>query len=193
MTQNTVFELDLDDVERGSADSLTQRLLSVWKASQGHLTDELVSVSPSLLMFDGQPTGNSAPNMLIAGENSLASRILGADWADRPKKAVSSLDDEYVELIGRGYKKAIFEKKPIFEYVATSLTYGFEPTVELKYQRLILPFQTIYGCSFLFCYSHDVGTNRPLRHLLPGDKSLQMQDPQSMGHAKPSSSVFSSK
>ncbi len=193
MTENRVFELDANDIERGAADPLTQRLLSIWKQSEGYLASELVDLSPSLLLFDGQPTGKLAPDMLIVGENALATRILGADWADQPKSAVTVLDDGYIDLIGRGYKKSIYTKKPVFEYVATRLNYGDGPPVELKYQRLIVPFQTIYGCSFLFCYSHDVGTNRPLRGLLPDDKSLQMQDPQSMGHARPESRVFSSK
>lgn len=191
--ENKVLELDAADIERGGADPFTQRLFSVWRQSQGYLASELVDLSPYLLMFDGQQTGKPAPDMLIVGENALATRILGADWSDRPRNAVSDLDDGYIELIGRGYKKAIYTKKPVFEYVATSLKYGDGPAVELKYQRLIVPFQTIYGCSFLFCYSHDVGTNRPLRDLLPDDKPLQMQDPQNMGHAIPILPASSSK
>lgn len=185
MKTGAVYELDERTIPKGGADETAQKLLEAWVTNGGFLHDDLVGLSSLLLLFDGIQEDGSPPQMLLCGENALAKRLLGDEWAEAPKTAVSALEQEYIALIARGYKRAAVERRPVFEYVTTNLQYGDDPLLQLRYQRLILPFQTLQGATFLFGYSHDVGTRGPLRGYLPSDKCLHWPELQNAGHASP--------
>lgn len=187
MNSGSVFELDLIGITTGGADDQARRLLEVWNNNGGFLTGEIASFTSQLLLFDGTFINSDGPRMLWVGENSLAARILGSEWAGKPNHAVKNLDDEYVDLISKGYKDAIAEHRPVFQYVSTELERAGEKITNVRYQRLVLPFRNLNGQHYLFCYSHDAGTSRPLRDPRPDEKHLLLTDPQNMGHAKPGS------
>ena len=180
MTANFIHEFDISNIREGGADDEAKRLLKIWEDNGGYLHDDIVPLSPLLLLYDCQRSDQNSPEMLMVGTNALAGRILGSDWADTPKSAVKSLNADYIDLIAQNYRRAISEQRPVFDYVATDLQHKDGPPVKLRYQRLILPFQTIYGYQFLFCYSQNAGTSHQVRDLLRGGKDLLMKAPQDM-------------
>ncbi|WP_139052052.1 hypothetical protein [Roseibium sp. TrichSKD4] len=186
MTKNFVQELNITDVLSGGADEEARRLLEVWYANNGILCDELISLAPLLLIFDGSMTTASKPEMLLCGEQSLAAQLLGNEWAEQPESAVSTLNKQYINLIEQGYKRTLQTNRPTFELVSTSLQHSQTTDLKLRYQRLILPFQTSLGAPFLLSYSHDVGTHPRLTDPKPNGKSPQSLPRRNMGQTSPS-------
>lgn len=178
-----VFTLDVAAIENGFADDCARKLLEEWRLSGGFLNDGLLPLSPSLVIMNGRQAPQEAPEILLAGNDALASKILGKGWARRPAR--ETMDEKYRCLIGEAYQRATLNRQPVFDLVSTTL-HAYGQSTHLRYHRVIVPLETMYGAPFLACYSFAAGPDLPEAPVKPGDEFPLRQETQTPGHAGPS-------
>lgn len=160
MKKNFIHRMSVSDILSGGADDIARKALEIWNSSNGILNEDLYPLHKKFVHFSANDSAPENPSLILSGKEALATMLLGDDWADRPTRALGALDDEYRDLVGLGYRLASLEHKPVFDYVSTALHCEGVGDVQLRYQRLILPFQTLHGATFLFCYSQDAGSSQ---------------------------------
>lgn len=183
MKKNFIRPLDYRDVLSGGSDDNARLILNIWERSGGVLTDDLLRISSTFVTFCANQSAPDTPNLMHCGKNALAARLLGDDWACMPKRAIGALDDNYLELVSRGYRVASIDHKPTFDFISTNLHCEDVGAVQLRYQRLIVPFHSLHGVTFLFCYSQDAGSSRLATGLDTNAEPLQFQVQRNIGHA----------
>lgn len=177
-----VFTLDVSAIDSGFADDRARQLLDCWRASQGFLSDSLVPLSTGLVIFNGRFAARDAPEILFAGTDALASRILGGGWASHPAR--DTMDPDYRCLISQAYRHALERREPVFDLVSTTL-HANGRVIPLRYHRLIAPIETLQGAPFLACYSFPAGTDLPEAPGKPGGEYPLHPEPRTRGHASP--------
>lgn len=183
MTKQFVYSLDVEDIEKGFSDDTARRMLEIWKASNGAVTDEFVSLSPHTVLFKGNAKAGDVPDLLLTGNDALANTLLQDGWADSAQNARQTFDDDYREMVGRGYEVATRCFAPVFDLVSSRIRHWSGELVDLKYQRLIVPLMTGQGAVFLACYSRKVGSIQPAVDPQRGEQSPQDRQQQSRDYA----------
>lgn len=162
---NFVFKLDINDIGSGAADHTAGFMFDLWKDTNGFLDDRLLHAASHYGIFIVTPDNPLQPEIHYLGDDALAVRLLGTSWSSAPKQTFNAMSDEYRELVGAAYRSAALHCKPSFDLVSSEVGATSETRALLRYQRLILPFNTIYGATFLFIYSQDAGSCPPARGL----------------------------
>lgn len=159
MTCGFVIEQNATSVLKGDGDNFARELLSVWVTFNGHLSPNFIPYFDKLIMLDRCFSASPSPEILYCGEDALASRIMGSDWADEPPSAACAFEIGYRRLVGAHYHKAQEVNQPIFDLIGTPVRLNGELKY-LRYERLIMPITTPAEAMFLLCYSF-----APIRYL----------------------------
>ncbi|QFS98857.1 hypothetical protein FIV06_15625 [Labrenzia sp. THAF191b] len=177
-----VFTLDVSAVDSGFANDEARQLIECWRRSNGLLNDSLLPLSRRLIMLNGNYNQHDAPEILFAGNDALASRILGDGWARHPE--TGTMDTDYRCLISEAYRVAILQRRPVFDLVSTTL-HAQGRSIHLRYHRVIVPLETMQGAPFLGCYSFPAGTDLPVAPGKPDGVCLPRQQQRKRGQAGP--------
>ena len=183
MTQQFVYSLNVDDIEKGFSDDTARRMLEIWKASNGAVTDDFVSLSPHTVLFKGNAQAGDVPDLLLTGNDALANKLLREGWADSAQNARQTFDDDYRKMVGHGYEVASRCFSPVFDLVSSRIRHWSGELVDLKYQRLIVPLMTGQGAVFLACYSRSVDSIQPALGPQQGEQSPQVRQLQNRDYA----------
>ncbi|WP_139052124.1 hypothetical protein [Roseibium sp. TrichSKD4] len=183
-----VVSLDIKAISNGFADELSKDLLTSWEASKGHLLDDLCYALPKLVLLDPANADGNSPDILYCGEEALAAKIMGREWADNAETAAAAFDRDYRELVGRQYTIAHNTQRPAYDLVTTPFKLKTHK-IDLVYERLILPVSTKAGANIIACYSFS--SNRYIQqfHQESIDEFRVDQRPQNTSHADPFASV----
>lgn len=145
-----VADLPLKFITANGGNDTARSILAEWTRSNGAISSGLASYLGQTVLFDGDPDHVGSPEILFAGRGSLATEILGTEWADVPKKARGAFDSHYLDLIGEAYLRAARTGEPAHDFVVVR-----NGRMLLKYKRLILPMRADKGGRFLLCFSFD--------------------------------------
>ena len=127
--------------------------------------DELLNFAGLYGVFIIPPDDPTSPHLSYLGEDALAVRLLGSDWHASPKQTYNAMSDGYRHLVGNAYCEAALNKTPHLDLISTSVWVDDSFVQTLRYQRLLLPFQTMNGATFIFSYSQDAGSCPPSKGL----------------------------
>lgn len=159
--KNFAFRLDVLDLEKGAGDDIAAGLYKLWKESNGIISDELLNYSGFFGVFIIPPDTPNTPQLSYLGEDALAVRLLGSDWHATPRNTYNAMSDNYRSLVGSAYSEAARNKAPHLDLISTAVDLEEDYSQTLKYQRLLLPFSTDNGATFIFSYSQDAGSSPP--------------------------------
>lgn len=151
-------QMPVEDIDRGSGDDFAKHILSVWRCSEGNLTDDYIKAFPKLVLFDGAPRPCDSPDLLVCGNDALSIKILGAGWAESAEQARKFLDSDYRLMVGKDYFDSTNSQIPIFSIVGAEMHDTDGNSLNVLYQRLVLPVRTMGGGRFLLGYSFLPGT-----------------------------------
>lgn len=169
---NFVERFNWQDIERSAGDDVAAFMLKTWLRSKGMVDEELLPITPQLIIM-GQPRDlEKPPAILLCGNDALASKFFGADWSGNPRLALEMMNDNYKSLVAEAYHDVENSNEPVFDLVSTELD-----NFALRYQRLILPFTTHTGLRFQYCYSMQLGA-LPVSLKISSDKLLLSGRPQ---------------
>ncbi len=156
-----VDPLTIDYVARGNSDDISQRLVSLW--AQGQLTVEnLAPICDRLVVLGGTGAAQDTPPIMFVGPASYATMVMGSQWRSEPHLANDRLDAEYRRLISASYSQIPLTGAPTFDKIATSLHDVCGRSVQVSYDRLLLPLFQPNGTIQILCYSHSRDTQRPV-------------------------------
>lgn len=180
-----VERIDFHEALNLPAENPGRRLLEIWQSTGGALCDELIPLESELVTLAPPDQFGAAPQILLCGARSFGARLLGQDWADNTKAAVTSFDQSYTRLVSNAYSEAAFafEPAPICEVVTTPLLFKGTGAFRLKYQRLIAPFSGGSNRLILFCYSMDLDSGPAAKDRDKDEESPHGLRQQSSGHA----------
>ena len=162
--KNFVERFRWQDIERSAGDDVASYMLRTWLENNGIITEDLLPITTKLIIL-GQPrVADQPPDILLCGNDALATKFFGANWSDCPELALEIMGDEYKKLVASAYHDAEQSCEPVFDLVSTEYD-----QFSLKYQRLILPFVTRSGLKFQYVYSMPLG-NLPVTLRIPSGK-----------------------
>ncbi len=170
--ENFAYRLNVADIERGAGDQVAADLLRLWRTSNGFVSDELLNYSGFFGVFIIPAEEPSTPQLSYLGQEALAVRLLGRDWHASPRNTYNAMSDNYRHLVGCAYKEAALNDTPHFDLISTVVQPLNEDERTLRYQRLLLPFKTPNGATFIFSYSQDAGSSPPSKGLTQEGESL---------------------
>lgn len=182
---NFVYPFDITDIDAGCADDQARQLLDGWRNSNGFLCAEVVNLAPVLVVFGADTSSLKPPTIFSAGPQALSTRLLGSHWAETPETANSTFEDPYKYLVADGYHRAAIQNIPVFDLISAQLSHTSREIMDLRYQRLILPFSTPQGATFLICYSMKTCRIPLIEGLGTNGKPLQFPELQNEGRASP--------
>lgn len=134
-----VKDLDKSFLEAGAVD-LASSFFRSWRSNDGVLTDTIVSLSPYLVINNWDVPDESPPDIMFAGNESLAVKMHGRNFFD-PTRGNKQIPDQQLKKVARnGYARA-HSGEPVYDFVCTR--FG-------NWERLILPFSTKTGFKSLF-------------------------------------------
>lgn len=155
---NFSARMPVEDIDNGSGDDFAKHILSVWRRSEGNLTDDYVKAFPKMVLFDGAPRPQDSPDLLVCGNDALSIKILGAGWAESAEQARKFLTSDYRSMVGKDYFDSTNSQLPIFSIVSAQMHDTNGNSLNVLYQRLVLPVRTMGGGQFLLGYSFLPGT-----------------------------------
>lgn len=155
---NFSAQMPVEDIDCGSGDEFSRHILSVWRRSEGNLTDDYIKAFPKMVLFDGAPRPSDSPDLLVCGSDALSSKILGAGWAASAEQARKFLAPHYRSMVGKDYYDSTSSHLPIFSIVSAEMHDTDGNSLDVFYQRLVLPVRTMGGGQFLLGYSFLPGT-----------------------------------
>lgn len=170
-----VETLDLSALGRNRDDAEKRFFVRKWRELSGVLPQArsgLDELSSKVLIFGKPQDEKTSPTLLCCGKNSFSNKVLGAGWGDSAKKAQEHLPDEYLELVTSAYYETDQNQTPMLQMVSSNL---FDKTV--RYERLLVPFETISGVRLIMCLSHEVEIN-PMKDLVSFDGYHFRHNPQ---------------
>lgn len=154
MINNYVTNLPVDDLERGSADSIGKFLYRLWCETDGQMPDEtspIVEFLPQLVILKTVHTPTDSPDIIHVGTESLFAKLL--PHAADPKLPQPRLEIEphYRNLVRQSYMEAS-KGEPRYDVIGSVylLPRGLE---WLKTERILLPFTAPGGLRWIYCYS----------------------------------------
>lgn len=136
-----VKKLDKSFLESGAVD-IASALFRLWRDHNGLMTEPMVPLSPHLLFNNFDVPENDIPALLFIGNDSLVSKIYGADWASSitPNKQIP--DKEVKKLARNGYVEALENSDAVYDFLVCEVQSANKGPIELSYERLILPIHT---------------------------------------------------
>lgn len=149
-----VEPFSIDRFERSCGNDFARHLFRLWRQNKGGLPPEpdfFAGVGSEILVLAGGVSQDHEPSLLYAGEDAFAVKIMGTDWPNSPENAAAALDDEYRRMVVDAYGAGIASGEPIYDLVS-----GCVQRMQLRYERLILPFDSISGARFMVCMSMGV-------------------------------------
>ncbi len=178
---NYSMRMSVEDIDGGHGDTFAQHILSVWRKSEGNLTDDYIKAYPKLVLFDGQPNAGDSPNLLDCGHDALPLKLLGRTWAQSSEKLRSFLPNDYRAMIGRAYFDAATRQLPVFDIVRAEMQNDDGISFDAFYHRLILPVREFGGSRFLLSYSFLFGKQHQVLDTsssseTPADRTLGTRD-----------------
>ena len=171
MTKTFSVRASIEDIDKGDGDAFAQHVLSIWRRTEGNLTSEYIRAFPRMILFDGSRKVNDSPDLLECGEEALSVKILGDGWAENRDKAREFLGRDYCSVVGRDYFDATTQQLPMYSIVQAEMHNTAGTTINVRYQRLILPVRTMGGAHFLFGYSFWHQKERQVQAALPTSES----------------------
>lgn len=175
---NYTMRMPLEGIDEGHGDAFARHILSIWRRSEGNVTDDYISAFPRLVLFDGQPVANDSPNLLECGHAALPRKLLGSGWTQDSDHLRSFLPENYRAMVGRGYYDAATQQVPVFDLVRAEIRNDEGVKFDDYYHRLILPVRELGGSRFLLSYSFQFGKRRLERDgsansEIPGDHTQE--------------------
>lgn len=161
---NFTMRMPIEGIDEGHGDAFARHILSVWRRSEGNVTDDYIKAFPRLVLFDGQPVADDSPNLLECGHAALPRKLLGSSWTQDSAHLRSFLPGNYRAMVGRGYFDAATQLIPVFDLVRAEIRNDEGVKFDDCYHRLILPVREMGGSRFLLSYSFQFGR----RHLVQG-------------------------
>ncbi len=145
---------------RTDSDRLVE-LWRIWRTTSGRESDDLLAISPWLLITGVPYENTGTPPFLFAGLESLATKVVGSEWAAIPPQGQRWPDRDHEPMCAAGYHKAMCGE-PSYSHISMSVTKQ-TPAVHVVYERLIAPF-TLGGLKALVVLSSPVQVH-PLNSL----------------------------
>ena len=159
-TTEFIVRFEMEDILRGGADDTARGLLETWLRNSGRICDEIANYMSDVALMDGRPDAADSPDILFCGQKSLLARRLGADWADHPRIAKNTFQDEYRTLCAKAYFDAATSGQPVFDMIHAKHALRKSYNKPVTYHRLLLPVHSANGVKFTLCYSLDLTARR---------------------------------
>lgn len=121
--------------------------------------------APHLILMDARAEPGDSPQILYSGDKTLATTVFGADWATADSDMRGSINSGFRRVVSAGYHAAIENRAPQYELISAELPLSSERVLEVRYERLLLPWHTRSGTQQLSCYAN------PIEILLKSDGS----------------------
>ncbi len=153
--------LPVEHIDEGGADAFAQDFFSLWRRTEGCLTEEYENFAPRLVIFDGVPNVNDSPDLLECGFDALPLKLLGSTWTEDAEHLRQFLPPDYRAMIGQAYYDAITQRRPVFDIVKADMRNDAGDPVDALYHRLILPCRES-DFEIVLSYSFEVGTPHPV-------------------------------
>ncbi|MEM8649847.1 MAG: hypothetical protein AAGF54_04895 [Pseudomonadota bacterium] len=150
-------------------------LFDIWQANNGYDSPDMLEMANELILLS-TPYTHELPEMLSLGRNSLAAKVLGADWRDEAIKRGEA------EALGSGYNALIEGQEPIYEWVRYKASVAGRET-ELIYTRALFLFKTKAGLPYVATMAKCVDFSQKFAPLISQD--LQMNPLKSPGTSNP--------
>jgi len=138
--------LEVEDLSLRSLESLpaydSQRFVfDVWRKNQGTDCSSLLEMADQLVILSS-PETHEMPQILSLGKDTLAAKVIGADWHDDAAKRGEA------ESIAASYKTVVESSEPVFEWARYKvLSDGCD--TKLTYSRALFPFKTARGFPYI--------------------------------------------
>ncbi|MCV0429281.1 MAG: hypothetical protein K5905_27850 [Roseibium sp.] len=159
---NYTYRLPIDEIDAGYGDAFAQGLFSLWRRTEGNLTDEYENYYSKIVLFDGNPVVGDSPELLDCGFEALPLKLLGSTWSEDTEHLRSFLPADYRAMVGRSYFEASVYSSPTFDIVRADLKNDEGAPVAKPYKRLILPVRE-GGFRCLLSYSFGIETLLPVK------------------------------
>ena len=156
MSSTVVQRIDLGAHAVPCGSDIGSALFSNWRQYGTVLNRELLDLSPYLILSDGAPTHMDTPPILFCGDKTLATTIMGADWASAPARARDAFPSDYRSVLKIGYQDCLMSRQCVCEYVTTDAFLRNVLADRLRYTRLVLPYVSETGQPVIVTYSAPV-------------------------------------
>lgn len=135
-----VKDLDKTILECGGVD-IASSLFKLWRETDGHFPDSLARYSPHLLYNACEVHEGELPKILFSGNDSLLSKLHGADYFSTSNTLREIPSPAMIEAAKDGYLNAM-SGEPTYDFVSCPVRHSERMTVDLCYERIILPART---------------------------------------------------
>lgn len=141
----------LAQLERGHCDDVTVSLYRIWLNNKGKINRELLDLSSHLLLLSCRAAPGDSPQILFSGTHTLATNIYGSEWATGEEDMRGRINTEFRALVSDGYHAVIDDREPQYELISADLPLLQGQTIQVRYERLLLPWRTSAGVRQLVC------------------------------------------
>lgn len=138
-------------LEAGAVEGAS-RLYQIWRRENRRVTDEVVTISPRLVINTWTLPDSDPPPILFAGADSLVAKLHGPDFLSAHTDANQIPNRKVRDLARDGYVAA-YHGEPVYDLVSCDLG---------SWERLILPFWTRPGVPTFFTLCLPIGPIRTI-------------------------------
>lgn len=151
-----VKSFPLEHIKNGYSDRLSTELYGLWRSTDGDVCEQLLQFGPHLILMESHAQPLDSPQILYCGEKTLATTVFGADWATPKTDMRGSIDKAFREFVSEGYHAAIKSRAPQYELISVELQLDSAHVLDVRYERLLLPWRTRSGVRYLSSYTRPI-------------------------------------